>query len=77
MTLTDPFNDFDYFGLEDEDVKRLFDLDKILLFTRKHNVEIIRGEDWMFLCYIDGKCNGTGLTTLGAMVYGIKNYEKQ
>ena len=66
-----------FFNLEDADVKRLFDLNKIMQFTRKHSVQIIRGEDWQFMCYIDGKCHGTGLTTLGAMVYGIANYEKQ
>ena len=66
-----------FFNLEYADVKELFDLDKILSFTRNHNVQIIRGEDWQFMCYIDGKCHGTGLTTLGAMVYGISNYEKQ
>ena len=71
MTLTDPRES------EDNDVKQIFNLEKILHFTRKHNVQIIRGEDWQFMCYIDGKCHGTGLTTLGAMVYGIANYEKQ
>ena len=77
MSHSDPFNDLDYFGFEDNYVKRLFDLDKIMKFTRKHSVQIIRGEDWQFMCFIDGKCHGTGLTTLGAMVYGIANYEKQ
>jgi hypothetical protein len=69
--------DFDHFEQEDNDVRRLFDLEKILSLTRNHSLQIIRGEDWQFMCYIDGKCHGTGLTTLGAMVYGIANYEKQ
>lgn len=71
MSYTDPHES------EYNDVGQLFDLDKILQFTRKHTVEIVRGGDWQFMCYIDGKCYGTGLTTLGAMVYGIDNYEKQ
>lgn len=65
-----------YFKLENEETKRLFDIDKILDFQPKHNIQIIRGEDLQCCCYIDGKVYDISLTPLGAMVYGIEKYFK-
>lgn len=70
----------DYFIDETKQAKKLFDLDEISSFQLKHKVEIIRGEDYQYLCYIDGEGYGTSLTPLMALVKGIKqfkSYEKK
>lgn len=64
-----------YFIEENSDIRKVFDLDKILAFTAEHDVQIIRGEDWNYNAYIDRKVYGSALTPLGAMVYGIIQYE--
>src|SRR5690606_38391606 len=68
----------DYFEEEDKLTKKLFNLDDILQFCRKHRVEVIMGSDYQYECYIDAKpndgCYATGLSPLGAMILGIKTY---
>lgn len=66
----------DYFIEENELVKKLFDLDEILSFQLEHNVEILRGEDYQYLCYIDRKGYGTSLTPMGALTIGIKQFKE-
>jgi len=64
----------DYFTEENELTRQYFNLDKILAFQLKHDVQIIRGEDYMYLCYIDGKGYGTALTPMWALTYGINTF---
>lgn len=65
----------DYFKEENELTKKLFDLDEIISFQMEHDVQIIREADWQYLCYIDKKGFGSGLTTMGALVIGIKQFK--
>ena len=67
----------DYFIEENELIKKLFDLDEILAFQLEHNVEVLRGEDYQYLCYIDRKGYGTSLTLLGALTIGIKQFKEK
>ena len=67
--------DIDYFESENADVMRMFNLEDAIQFTRDHSVEIIRGSDWQFGCWVDGKCYGISVTTLGALLYGMKEYQ--
>ena len=64
-----------YFQDEIELTKKLFDLDEILKFQMEYSVEILRGEDYQYMCYIDKKAFGSGLTTIGALVIGIKQFK--
>jgi len=66
----------DHFIEENELVKKLFDLDEILAFQLEHNVEILRGEDYQYLCYIDRKGYGISLTPMGALTVGIKQFKE-
>lgn len=66
----------DYFIEENELVKKLFDLDEILSFQLEHNVEILRGGDYQYLCYIDGKGYGVSLTPMAALTIGIKQFKE-
>ena len=65
----------DYFLEENELTKKLFDLDEIISFQMKHDVQIIREADWQYMCYIDKKGFGSGLTPMGALVIGIKQFK--
>jgi hypothetical protein len=65
----------DYFTQETEQVKKLFNLDEISSFQLKHKVEIVRGEDCQYLCYIDNEGYGTSLTPLMALTKGIKQFK--
>lgn len=65
----------DYFLKENELTRNLFDLDEILDFQLKNDVQIIRGEDYQYMCYINKKVYATGLTPMFALVYGIKRFK--
>ena len=67
--------EIDYFKEENELTKKLFDLDEIISFQMEHDVQIIREADWQYMCYIDKKGFGSGLTTMGALVLGIKQFK--
>lgn len=69
--------DFDYFQDEIDQTVKQFDLEFILSFQLKHDIQIIRGEDWMYECWIDRKCYDNSLTPMYALVFGIENYLKQ
>lgn len=68
--------EIDYFKEEDNLVRKLFDLEEILLFQSEHDVQILREADWQYMCYIDKKGFGSGLTAMGALVVGIKQWKK-
>lgn len=56
-------------------VKQVFDLDEILAFQLTHDVQIIRGSDYQYMCYIDKQVYATGLTPMYALCYGIKIFK--
>jgi hypothetical protein len=64
----------DHFQEENKIVRKLFDLESILSFQLKHDVQIIRGGDYQYQCFIDQEAHGTSLTPLGALVFGIKQF---
>ena len=53
------------------------DLHDIIDFQLDHDVQIIRGEDYQYQCYIDRKVYCTALTPLCAMVHGIWVYKNK
>ena len=65
-----------YFEEEFELIRTKFDINVVIEFTKLHDVQIIRGEDYMYLAYIDEEGFGTSLTPLGAMWFGIQSYNK-
>lgn len=67
--------EIDYFKEENEHTKKLFDLDEIISFQMEHDVQIIREADWQYMCYIDKKGFGSGLTPMGSLVFGIKQFK--
>ena len=66
----------DYFKQENEITKELFDLDDILEFQLKHDIQIIRDEAYQYCCYINGEMYYIGMTFLGSLVTGVKIYEE-
>lgn len=67
--------EIDYIKEEIKLTEKLFDLGEIISFQMEHEVQIIREADWQYMCYIDKKGFGSGLTTLGALVIGIKQFK--
>lgn len=67
----------DYFTEENKLTKKLFDLDEIIIFQMEHDVQIIRGSDYQYMCYIDKEGYGSSLTPLGALVIGIKQFKNK
>ena len=63
-----------YFIEENELTKQMFDLDKILAFQLENDVQIIRGEDYQYMCYINKRVYASGLTPMFALSYGIKRF---
>ena len=68
--------EFDPFQEETEYVRKNFILEEILEFQYYNDVQIIRGEDYQYCCYINKKCYSTALSTLYALVTGIKKYKE-
>jgi len=60
---------------ENEQTKQIFNLDEILAFQLNHDVQIIRGEDYQYYCYIDREVYAAGLTPMFALAYGIKVFK--
>lgn len=68
--------DFNHFEYENKEVKNWFDLEDILSFQMKHVVQVVRGEDFQFSCWIDNKCYANSLTFLHALVVGIHQFKR-
>lgn len=66
----------DYFKLENDQTKKMFNLDDILNFQLNNDVQIIRGSDFQYYCYINKECFANSLTTLNALVVGIEKYKE-
>lgn len=66
----------DFFEEEAKLAKKLFDLDEVLEVQRNHDVQIIRGEDYNYLCYIDKKGYGVSLTPMLALALGVKQFKE-
>jgi hypothetical protein len=67
----------DYFIEENELTKQMFDLDEILTFQLENDVQIIRGEDYQYMCYINKLVYATRLTPMFALSYGIKCFKER
>ena len=59
---------------ENKTTKKAFDLDFLLKFQLEHDLQIIRGSDYNYECWIDGKCYSQSLTPLASIVIGAKKY---
>lgn len=68
--------EMDYFEDEHQEVRKTFNLEEVIEFSKKHRVEVIMERDLQYMCYIDGDGYSTGLTPLGALIYGIKTYNE-
>jgi hypothetical protein len=66
----------DYFEQEDESTRVIFNLDEILLFQKNNDVQIIRGEDYQYMGFINKAVYATGLTPMFAMCYAIKKFKE-
>ena len=65
---------FNYFEEETKQVKSEFNLDVVLDFQMKHDVQIIRGEDYMYHACIEKVAYGSSITPMHALWFGIKAY---
>lgn len=63
--------------IENEVTIKKFNLDEILGFQLENDVQVIRAEDYNYLCYVNKKVYGLGLTPMYALVTGIELYKKQ
>lgn len=70
------FEDLNYFKQEDDLTEKLFNLQELIEFQKTHEVQIIRGEDFQYNCYIDGKCYCNSLTFLNSLVVGVKLFKE-
>ena len=64
-----------YIKTEITQTKQFFDLNSILEFQLKNNIEIIRGLDLQYQCLINNKCYASSLTPLHSLVVGIKRFK--
>jgi hypothetical protein len=70
-------SDIDYFEEESNYVRKFFDVEEMLNFQLTHDVQVIRGEDYSYYCYVNKKCIITAFTPMFALVRGIKYYKEK
>lgn len=70
-------NRMNLFQEENDVVERQFEIQEVLEFTSKHDVQIIRGEDYQYGCYINKECYFTGLTPIYSLWFGVKCYNER
>lgn len=68
--------EINFFELENDYVKRNFNLDYILEFQKYNDTQIIRGADWQYECWINGGCYYISLTPLYTLLLGIIKYKE-
>ena len=66
----------DLLNQEIEATRDLFNLEELLKLQNKHKLEVVRGDDWLFYCVIDGAVYSTSLTPMYALVHGVMMYKK-
>ncbi len=62
---------------ENRQTEQSFNLPEIIAMQLDHDIQIIRGEDYQYMCYIDGKVYATALTPMYALAYGIKVFKER
>jgi hypothetical protein len=67
----------DPFTSEIDLTRNIIDLDAILSAKLRNDIQIIRGEDYQYLCYINGRVYATGLTPMFALAYGVKLFMEE
>ena len=67
----------DYYLVEVELTEKLFNLRDILKFQLEHDVQIIRGGDYQYVCYINKEGYSTALTPMFALVSGVKQFKEK
>ena len=65
----------DYYLEEIEETKKVFNLDEILEFQFHHDIQILRGSDYQYECYINRDVYAVSLTPMYALVSGIIKYK--
>lgn len=73
--MTDPQLTDHYLG-ENTLTRQIFDLEEILEFQLKHNVQVAIGADYQYHCHIGNEVWAVALTPLFAMAYGIKKFKE-
>ncbi len=68
---SDPLSD------ENRQTEQSFNLPEIIAMQLDHDIQIIRGKDYQYMCYIDGKVYATALTPMYALAYGIKVFKER
>lgn len=66
-----------YFKEENDITRKLFNLEDLLEFHLNHDVQIIRGSDFQYDCYIDKEVYYNALTPINALVVGVKIYKEK
>ena len=69
--------EIDYMIGENQLTKTMFDLEEILNFQLKYDIQIIRGEDYQYMCYINKIVYATGLTPMFVLSYGINRFKEK
>lgn len=66
-----------YFEEENNLTRKLFNIEDLLKFQLNHDVQIIRGGDFQYDCYINKEVYYSALTPINALVVGIKIYKER
>lgn len=69
--------DINYIEYENQEIRSRFNLEEVLSFQMEHVVQVIRGEDFQFNCWIDNKCYANSLTFLHSLVTGIHQFRNK
>lgn len=66
----------DYFIEENELTKKIFSLDDVLAIQLENDIQVKRGNDYQYICYINTFAYAEALTPMCALAYGIKKFKE-
>lgn len=66
-----------YYEIENESLRKEFNLEEVIAFQMQNDIQVIQGEDLQYTSYINKEGYfGSALTPLFAMWVGIKEYKR-
>lgn len=77
LNLNELDDGFDPIQDEHDYVLKHFKIEDVLNFSNKHNVEVLRGEDWQYYGYVNRQVLGLGFTPMYALLTAIIKYKER
>ena len=66
----------DHIKIEEDELVKGFNLLEAIEFQKTHKIEVLRGADYQYSCFIDNASYTTSLTPLHCVMTSIKHFKQ-